>query len=69
MLSFMALDFYRTNPLLGYALFALGVFMVVFFVIVVRTVLSDKDRYADLALIPLRSEPGAHAQKVVVDRE
>lgn len=69
MLGFMALDFYRTNPLLGYALFALAVFMVVFFLVVVRTVLTGKERYAELALIPLRSERGPDAQKGSVEHE
>ncbi len=56
MLSFMALDYYRTHPLLGYSLFALAVFMFVFFLITLRTVLANKETYAAVMLLPLRSD-------------
>lgn len=69
MLSFMALDYYRTHPLLGYSLFALAMFMGVFFLVTLRTVLAHKGRYEAVAHLPLRSDApqtGAHAKATEV---
>ncbi|MFT3924171.1 MAG: hypothetical protein QM778_16670 [Myxococcales bacterium] len=59
MLRFMAMEFYRSNPLLGYAIFALGVFVAVFLAILARTFFSDDERYAELASLPLKEGHGS----------
>jgi hypothetical protein len=53
MLGFMAMDYFRQSPMLAYPLAALAIFMVVFLVVTVRTVLSGKRGYESVALLPL----------------
>jgi hypothetical protein len=54
MLSFMAMDFFRTSPLLGYPIAALALFMGVFFVVSLRTAWTRAERYAHVARLPLQ---------------
>jgi hypothetical protein len=63
MLSLVAMDYFRQNPLLAFPLAALAIFMGVFFVVTLRTVLTSKSRYASVASLPLELEgPAAHGE-------
>ena len=53
MLGFMAMDYFRHSPMLAYPLAALAIFMLVFFVVTLRTVLRSKSGYDSMALLPL----------------
>jgi hypothetical protein len=57
MLSYMAMSFFRTSPLLAYPLAALAIFMGVFFVIALRTYARQAASYEHLQRLPL--EDGA----------
>jgi hypothetical protein len=54
MLGFMAMDYFRHSPLLFYPLLALALFMGVFLLVSLRTVLTHKHRYDALAALPLK---------------
>ncbi len=56
MLSLVAMDFFQKSPLLAFPLVALALFMLVFFVITVRTVLTQKTRYEGVARLPLEAQ-------------
>ena len=60
MLGFMASDYFRNSPMLSYPLLALAIFMLVFLVVTLRTVLTGKQRFEGLAALPLQDEEGAH---------
>lgn len=57
MLSFMAMDYFRQSPLLAFPLLALAIFMLVFFAVTVRAVLTHKERLEALARLPLHDPP------------
>ena len=59
MLRFMAMDYFSRSPVLFSALFALAIFMLVFFMVTLRTVLTNKARYEALARLPLEDEERA----------
>lgn len=56
MLSFMAMDFFRRSPMLMLPMVALAIFMLVFLVVTLRTLLSKAQRYEQMARLPLESE-------------
>ncbi len=56
MLSFMAMDFFQRSPMLMLPLVALALFMIVFFAVTVRTVLTNKSRYEAMANLPLEHD-------------
>lgn len=53
MLSLIALDFFRRSPMLMLPMVALAIFMLVFAVVTVRTLLRHKASYDHLANLPL----------------
>ncbi len=55
MLGRVALNFFQQSPLLAFPLIALGLFMLVFFVITLRTLFAQKTRYDGVACMPLES--------------
>ncbi len=65
MLSLVALDFFQKSPMLVFPLLALALFMLVFFVVTVRTVLTQKSRYEAVARLPLENQSSASHQEVV----
>jgi hypothetical protein len=69
MLGFMAMDYFRQSPLLAYPLLALAIFMLVFFVVTVRTVLTQKSRYDAVAQLPLQAGDGASAVRASLTKE
>jgi len=58
MLSLIASDFFQKSPVLLFPLIALGLFMLVFFVVTVRTVMTKKAEFDRLAMLPLQAEEG-----------
>jgi len=58
MLSWIATDFFAQSPVLAYPVAALGIFMVVFAGITLRTLLAPKERIDALARLPLNDELG-----------
>jgi hypothetical protein len=69
MLSFMASEYFHHSPLLVYPLVALALFMLVFFLVTLRTVLTNKHRYEGLAAMPLEEpEPANHGRAQEVSR-
>jgi hypothetical protein len=56
MLRFMAMEYFSQSPVLFSALFALAIFMLVFVMVTLRTVLTNKTRYETLARLPLEDE-------------
>jgi hypothetical protein len=56
MLSFMASEYFQRSPMLIFPVLALALFMLVFFVVTVRTVLTQKERYEGIARLPLADE-------------
>jgi hypothetical protein len=56
MLGFMAMDYFRNSPVLFSALFALAIFMLVFCMVTLRAVLTNKARYEALASLPLEDD-------------
>ena len=56
MLSFMAMDYFRQSPVLAFPLLALAIFMLVFFAVTLRAVLTAKVRYERIARLPLEGE-------------
>jgi hypothetical protein len=63
MLGFMAMDYFRHSPLLFYPLLALAIFMVVFVLVSLRTLLTHKQRYDALAALPLMDDEKATAAR------
>jgi hypothetical protein len=47
------MDFFQKSPVLAFPLIALGLFMLIFFVITLKTVMTQKSRYEALARLPL----------------
>lgn len=56
MLSLVAMDFFQKSPMLAFPLLALALFMLVFFVVTLRTVLTQKSQYDHMARLPLEAE-------------
>lgn len=56
MLSYIAMEFFRSSPLLAYPLFALGCFFVVYLVWLLKTALASAERYEAVARLPLELE-------------
>jgi len=56
MMSFMAMDYFRRSPMLILPLVALALFMLVFFIVTVRTLLTKKRSFDALARLPLESK-------------
>jgi hypothetical protein len=53
MLSFMASEYFQKSPMLVYPLVALALFMLVFFVVTLKTVLTRGAQYEGIARLPL----------------
>jgi len=64
MLSLIASDFFQKSPMLVFPLLALALFMLVFFVVTVRTVLTNKSRYESVARLPLENQSSGSRQEV-----
>jgi hypothetical protein len=60
MLSWMATDFFAHSPVLAYPVAALGIFMLVFVGIGVRTLLAPKERIDALARLPRDRQEQSH---------
>ena len=58
MLSYAAMSYFANNPLLAFPIAALAIFMLVFFVVTLKTVLSGKDSYEAMERLPLESTKG-----------
>ena len=58
MLSWMATDFFARSPLLVYPVAALGIFMLVFAGVSLRTLLAPQERMDALARLPLHDQRG-----------
>lgn len=56
MLSFIAMDYFRRSPMLILPLLALAIFMLVFFAVTLRTLLTKKRSFDALARLPLESQ-------------
>jgi hypothetical protein len=56
MLSFMASEYFQRSPMLLYPLVALALFMLVFLVVTVKTVLTKGARYEAIARLPLEDQ-------------
>ena len=70
MLSFMAMDYFRQSPVLAYALVALAIFMMVFFAVTLRTLLTGAARYEAVANLPLERDDGpVHVKHARGDEE
>jgi hypothetical protein len=52
----MALDFFRRSPMLILPVVALAIFMLVFFAVTLRTLLTKKQNYEAVARLPLEAE-------------
>jgi hypothetical protein len=63
MLSVIALDYFRQSPVLAFPLLALAIFMLVFFFVTVRTVLTQKTRWEAVSRLPLNDPPGPSDQQ------
>lgn len=55
-MSAMAKTFFMTSPLLALPIFALGIFLLVFALVVVRVVRSERTSFAHLERLPLDEE-------------
>ena len=55
MLGFMALDFFRQSPMLILPMVALAIFMLVFFAVTLRTLLTEQRNYEAIARLPLEA--------------
>lgn len=64
MLGRVALSFFQQSPMLAFPLVALALFMLVFFVITLRTVLTQKSQYDGIARLPLESGPKGSGEEV-----
>ena len=58
MLSFIAMDYFRQSPVLAFPLIAMAIFMLVFFAITLRAVLTNKAQYERVARLPLERDDG-----------
>ena len=56
MLSLMAMEFFRQSPVLAFPLAALGLFMLVFLGVTIKTALTQKGDYEALARLPLTDD-------------
>jgi len=59
MLSFIAMDYFRRSPMLILPLVALALFMLVFFAVTLRTLLTKKRNFDALARLPLEAQENA----------
>lgn len=55
-MGFMAIEYFRHSPLLAFPLIALAVFMLVFAIVTVRTLLTKQTRWDEAARLPLWEE-------------
>ncbi len=69
MLSFMATEFFQRSPMLMLPLVALAIFMLVFFAVTVRTVLTNKSRFDAMANLPLEHDGPTDLQHARDDEE
>jgi hypothetical protein len=53
MLSFVAMEYFRSSPVMAFPLIALALFMSVFFIVTLRTVLTQKSRWQAAERLPL----------------
>ena len=56
-MSFMVKEFFLASPLLVYPLIALALFMGVFVMVTVATMMKRSESYAQVADLPLRDQP------------
>lgn len=56
MLSWFASDYFAQSPVLVYPLIALGIFMTIFTVVSVTTLLKRKQRFERIAALPLEND-------------
>lgn len=60
MLGFMAMEYFRTNPVMMFPLIALAIFMAVFLVVTLRATLTQKSRWEAVANLPLERTDADH---------
>lgn len=60
MLGFMATEYFEKSPVMVFPLIALAIFMSVFFLVTLRTVLTQKSRWDGAARLPLEDDGSEH---------
>lgn len=56
MLSWFASDYFAQSPVLVYPLIALGIFMTIFMVVSLKTLVTRKRRFDRIAALPLEND-------------